>query len=362
MDRRLQRGLVRIWVALLIVFLIIVGGLGNQVRLVPLIDRPGASQYLPYVKEALARAQSSIRILLSDGELDGNPLWEIVGAAAGRGVSVRVLLDRSDWSPSITNKNRPTIEYLKSHGIPARFDDPAVTTHAKLVVIDGKLVILGSSNWNVHAFTDQEQANIAVMDDRIGEAFSEYFDRLWAGTLIPGGVKLELSGLNPGPLLIPIPEGPDTENYGRILLSLLSKAKESVHVVMYRASYYPTYKKSLSNDILNALVSAASRGLEVRVLLDDCSFYPESAQANREAARYLADHGIEVRFDDPAVTTHAKLVIIDKKTVLLGSTNWNYYALEKNVETDLAAIGIPQLAEVYERFFRSVWRGGRPLP
>ena len=361
MNKRLQRSLLEGVGIILLVICTFVGGLGTQVRLVPLIDLPGRFQYLPYLEKVIPMASSSIDILLSDGELKEDPLWGDIVAAAGRGVAVRVILDQSDWSESITNKNRPTLDYLTTHGIPAKFDDPAVTTHAKLAVIDGKLVILGSSNWNVHAFHEQAQANIAIDDAQIGKVFTEYFDRIWTGTLIPAGVKLDLNGLNNGPLLIPIPEGPDTKNYTRILLSLLKEAKESVHVVMYRASYYPTYKNSLSNDILDALIAAAGRGVAVKVLLDDCAFYPESAKANLEAARYLADHGIEVRFDDPSATTHAKLVIIDKQTVLLGSTNWNYYSLEKNVEADIAAIRIPSLARVYEQFFATVWRGGRSI-
>lgn len=361
MNKQLQRSLLQGVGIVLLVICIFVGGLGTQVRFVPLIDLAGTSQYLPYLEKIIPLAGSSINILLSDGELKEDPLWGDIVAAARRGVAVRVILDKSDWSESITDKNRPTLDYLKAHGIPAKFDDPAVTTHAKLAIIDGKLVILGSSNWNAHAFHEQAQANIAIDDAQIGKVFTAYFDRIWTGTLIPAGVKLDLNGIGDTPTLIPIPDGSDTKNYASLLLALLKRAHESVHVVMYRASYYPTYKNSLSNDILDALVAAAGRGVEIKVFLDDCAFYPKSAQANLEAARYLADHGIEVKLDDPSVTTHAKLVIIDKKDVILGSTNWNYYSLEKNVEADIAAIGIPTLAHVYERFFAAVWRTGRPV-
>lgn len=359
MNKRLQRNI--IVVVILITVCLPALGSGDAARLVPLTDVPGVSQYLPYLVKAIAMASSSIEILLSDGELTGNPLWDEVLAAAARGVAVRVILDASDWSKSITDKNRPTIDYLLAHGIPAKFDDPAVTTHAKIVVIDNRLVILGSSNWNEHAFTEQAQTNIAVENPRVGAAFSEYFDRIWNGELVPGGVRLAVDEIGDGQELIPIPDGPETANYAHVLLTMLQRAEGSIHVVMYRASYYPAYRDSLANDILNALVAAAGRGVEVRVFLDDCAFYPESAQANREAAGYLADHGIEVRFDDPSATTHAKLVIVDGRDVVLGSTNWNYYSLEKNLETDLAALGIPELAAAYERFFAYLWRRGLPV-
>ncbi len=360
MKKRLQRMLILVvWLA------VAVTGIGaetaTQVRIVPLIDITGVRQYLAHLESAIPAARVSIDILSSNGELTDDSLWDKIVAAAGRGVAVRVILDASDWSESITAKNLPTIEFLKSHGIAAKFDDPTVTTHAKLVVIDGRLVILGSSNWNTHAFHDQAQANIAIDDSRIGGVFTEYFSRIWAGTLIPGGVDMGTMEISAYPTLIPIPDGPETKNYTRVLLDLLNRAQVSVYVVMYRASYYPAYKDSLSNDILNALIAAAGRGVEVKVFLDDCAFYPESAKANQEAAYYLVDHGVAVRFDDPSVTTHAKLVIIDGRDVILGSTNWNYYSLEKNNEADIAVVGIPKLAAAYTQFFAFLWRRGRPV-
>lgn len=328
----------------------------------PVIDRPGECLYCQAVKEAFAQAQQSIDLLLSDAQLTDNPLWEELLSAASRGVRVRVLLDASDWSPSITEKNRPAIDFLTANGIEARFDDPAVTTHAKLVIVDRQIVVLGSSNWNRYAFTEQEQTNIELKDGQVGEAFSAYFNRLWMDTLPPGGIELDPTSLGTErPLLIPIPETVDTRNYGAILCELLRQAKRSVHVVMYRASYYPAYRESLSNEILYELTDALGRGLDVKVLLDDCSYYPESARANLEAALYLHLHGVDVRFDDPTQTTHAKLVLIDEKSVLLGSTNWNYYSLEKNNEVDLALIDLPSVAACYEPYFQLLWARGKAI-
>jgi phosphatidylserine/phosphatidylglycerophosphate/cardiolipin synthase-like enzyme len=328
----------------------------------PVIDRPGACSYCRCIEEAFAKAEVSIDLLLSNAELDENPLWDLLLTAASRGVGIRVLLDGSAWAAEITEKNRPTIEFLNDHGIEARFDDPDVTTHAKLVVIDRRTVILGSSNWNSHSFMEQEQANIQVEDEQVGAVFAKYFERLWEGTLHSEGINLDLSDLDGAePLLVPIPDTVDTGNYASLLLTFFPQAKRSIHVLMYRISYYPTYRDSLSNKILDALVDGVRRGLDVKVLLDDCAFYPDSAEANLEAALYLLLHGVEVCFDDPAKTTHAKLVIVDGESVLLGSTNWNYYALEKNNEVALALLHLPAVASPYEEFFFALWRAGRPL-
>jgi len=326
----------------------------------PLVDLGGLRSYCDRVADLIGDAVSTIDVLLSGARLEGHPLCEALAAAAGRGVRVRVLLDASDWEPAITRSNRAALDYFLAHGIDARYDDPAVTSHAKLVIVDRVSVVLGSTNWNRYAFEEHEQANLLVVDSTVGEAFSTYFDRLWTRTLFPGAVHLDLSFLEEaGPSLVPIPETEETANYAALLLALIPRARRSVHVVMYRMSYYAAFADSRSNDLLNALVAAASRGLDVRVVTDDCAYYPESADANWEAAVYLLRHGVEVRMDDPDETTHAKLVIVDGKHTILGSTNWNYYSLERNNEVDLAALDLPELAAAYEAFFEALWRSGR---
>jgi phosphatidylserine/phosphatidylglycerophosphate/cardiolipin synthase-like enzyme len=353
-------------IGLLVLCLLVVGPLTRAFaapRLFPLVDRPGQTAYCDRVAVLLGAANTTVDLLLSDARLDGNPLWEPVFAAASRGVRIRVLLDASDWEPAITQKNRPVLDALLAHGIEARFDDPAVTTHAKLVVIDRETVVLGSTNWNRYAFEDQEQANLVVVDPRVGDAFATYFDRLWDGSLFPKAVRLDLGFLDETEAcVVALPETDGTLNYPRVLLTVLAHAVRSVHVVMYRMSYYATFSDSRSNDLLHALVAAAGRGLDVRVVTDDCAYYPDSADANWEAAAYLVRHGVSVRMDDPDETTHAKLVIVDGKHTLLGSTNWNYYSLERNNEVDVAVLGVPALAAPYEGFFTALWEGGRAPP
>jgi phosphatidylserine/phosphatidylglycerophosphate/cardiolipin synthase-like enzyme len=328
----------------------------------PIVDRPGSCRYCEVVESVLANAAESIDLLLSDGQMEGNPLWSAVTAAHERGVRVRVLLDRSDWAPSITDKNRPTIEYLAERGIDARFDDPAVTTHAKLAVVDRSTVVLGSTNWNRYAFTDQEQANVRIVDARVGAAFASWFDGLWGGSVAAAKTAGDPIGVRPEtPTVVPLPDVDGSGHYGPAVLSLLDGARESVHVAMYRMSVYTAYSDSTSNALLEALVRAANRGLDVRVLLDDCKFYADSAAANLTSALYLHENGIPVRFDGPEETTHTKLLILDGRDVVLGSTNWNYYALERNVEANVALLGMQEVASVFDDYFEDLWRGAREV-
>jgi phosphatidylserine/phosphatidylglycerophosphate/cardiolipin synthase-like enzyme len=335
---------------------------GDRTVVEAVIDREGPCTYCSAVRKAFADAATSIDLLLANAELERNPIWDDVILAHERGVHVRVMLDESEWAPSITERNRPVLDHLSERGIEVRFDDPDVTTHAKLVVVDRTTVILGSSNWNHYAFTDQEQTNIRIDDERVGEAFAEFFDRLWDDRLAAGGISLPLTELDwDGVVVVALPDTDGTANYGSLLLELFPRAARSIHVVMYRLSVYHGFSDSLANELVDQLIAAVGRGLDVRVVLDDCSFYPDSAEANLTAALYLFRHGIDVRFDEPDETTHAKLVVIDGQDVVLGSTNWNYYSLERNVEASVALLGVPQVAAIYDAYFELLWNEGRAI-
>ena len=323
----------------------------------PLIDDPSETVYADAVARALDRAEWSILVLLSNCELECESLVDRLIAAYQRGVSVRVVLDSSDWEPSITERNRGAYERLDEVGIEVAFDDPSVTAHAKLVVVDRRIVFLGSTHWNRYALTDHRQADICVEDDGVGEAFAEYIDRLWDRTLPPEG--LVLPAIPDGASVVALPDTDGTLLYATTLLGLLRAAQRSIHAVLYRVSVYPQYQDSVSNDLVDAVCDAAARGLDVRVLIDDCRFYEESANANLASALVMAERGVSVRFDTPEQTTHAKLVVIDGETVVIGSTNWNYYSLERNVETNVAILRAPEVAASYEAHFEVLWDAGR---
>ncbi|HOL21427.1 MAG TPA: phospholipase D-like domain-containing protein [bacterium] len=147
----------------------------------------------------------------------------------------------------------------------------------------------------------------------------------------------------------------NNREYQKLLLPRLKEAKKSIFIIMFLASYYPEYPDSPTNLFIRELIVAKQRGVRVEVIFNqsDKDYSSHSTVENLKTARYLSNNGISVYFSPPDITTHSKLLIIDRRYVVIGSTNWSYSAMEKNNETSVI-IDSPELAGFYTEYFEEV--------
>jgi HKD family nuclease len=123
----------------------------------------------------------------------------------------------------------------------------------------------------------------------------------------------------------------------------LSRAEKSIYVVMFTIESTLSKPDSKPNQLINELIAAKNRGIEVEVILDQNVDFVQRRHAgdwesqikSTRAYKRLKDAGIKVNYDEPARYAHAKTVIIDKKIVILGSTNWTESAFDNSIETDV---------------------------
>lgn len=141
--------------------------------------------------------------------------------------------------------------------------------------------------------------------------------------------------------------------YFPVVYQEIKQADSSVHIVMFSLTYYRDYPQSNVNKLLEELVYAKSRGVDVKVVIDE---YPE---AHEEGVKFLKKFKVPVRYDGPEQTTHAKLVIIDGEEVIVGSTNWRYYSLEKNREANVLIRSV-KVAQEFEEYFEGLWENSSP--
>ena len=145
----------------------------------------------------------------------------------------------------------------------------------------------------------------------------------------------------------------DQDYFPRVLKSL-GEAKQSIQMMMFEASYYEKHPNTPSNVLIKELILARKRGLKVEVILEvRKGGQDRTTQRNRNTGKMLSNGGVEVIYDPSNVTTHAKLIIIDGKKCILGSTNWTYHSLSFNHEVDVL-VSSREVAKKLQDYFHQV--------
>jgi len=156
-------------------------------------------------------------------------------------------------------------------------------------------------------------------------------------------------------------------DYFPVVHRAFQEADSSIKVMMYVARYYtekprhapqdvehePGAHWSNTNVLLDDLVAASQRGVDVLVILDGSSWNEGNTELNEDFGKLLVESGVKVYMDDPEVTTHAKLILVDDDLTVVGSTNWSWYALDQNNETSVL-IQSAEVNQVYRGFFSEV--------
>ena len=137
------------------------------------------------------------------------------------------------------------------------------------------------------------------------------------------------------------------DNYPTQAKDMIDNAKSYIFVLQYMAIYYPTHPEYPVSKLYQSLINAHSRGVEVKILLDD------TPQGNIDTKIYLENNGLTVKIDDDSLKLHSKLIIADDK-VLLGSTNWGHKSTTGNHEANLKLNSTP-IGKYFKVYFEELW-------
>lgn len=86
-----------------------------------------------------------------------------LGKAAQRGVKVYVILeDTGNLHDEITSQNRKTGNLLAGKGIKVYYDNARTTTHTKLILIDQRLIFIGSHNFTQAALKYNNEISLLM--------------------------------------------------------------------------------------------------------------------------------------------------------------------------------------------------------
>ncbi|MBL7117754.1 MAG: lamin tail domain-containing protein [Candidatus Syntrophoarchaeum sp.] len=301
------------------------------------------------LQEEINNASSSLFINLYQFE---NPyLMDVVLDALNRGVTVCLLLEGSPVA-GIKDEGLYIAGEIKERGGEVRFSDDPFINHAKYAVIDDETLIVMTENWkNTGTPRNNSFGNrgwgIVIRNEEVASYFkavfiedfyrckvfsadTEYLETKVMSREIPEGVYVpvfEPRTTNCNFTVIPV-LAPDTALSNETALGAINNAKESVLVQQFSSGRFWDEE---DNTFIAALIEAARRGCEVKVMLD--SRYLEGGNNNDEVVSWLnevaseANLSLEAKLADldslGLVKIHNKGLIVDGEKVLISSLNWN---------------------------------------
>lgn len=142
----------------------------------------------------------------------------------------------------------------------------------------------------------------------------------------------------------------------KVWLDMISSAKKSIDLEQF---YIHNKNGESLEPILQALMMAASRGVQVRFLVDIVFFknYPEVP------IQFSKIKNIQVKtidFGGYGGIQHAKFFIVDQASTFIGSANFDWLALSHIHEVGLK-IDDPQVAAGLGAVFAKDWAAGKPI-
>jgi phosphatidylserine/phosphatidylglycerophosphate/cardiolipin synthase-like enzyme len=143
------------------------------------------TQYFQVAKKMIQEAKHSIQVMMFEmGYYDRSPntpsnllIRELINARK-RGVKVEVLLEVREGADRTAKRNRYTGKILSDGGVDVIYDSLFRTTHAKWMVVDGKLTLLGSTNWTYYALTNNHEASVLIRSKQVAKAVVDYFNQV----------------------------------------------------------------------------------------------------------------------------------------------------------------------------------------
>ncbi len=146
------------------------------------------------------------------------------------------------------------------------------------------------------------------------------------------------------------------ENYLEVVTAWLASAQQSIYIEQqYIRPHQPHIQR-----LLSAIQTARERNprLNVRIVLAPPHW--GELEKERQALLRMGEFGLKpgrnVRYLNPDLFVHChnKLIIVDRKTVLISSQNWSDTAVSENREAGLLLYA-PVLARYYARLFGMDW-------
>jgi len=335
------------------------------------------------VKAAVDAAQHDISFYIYN--ISAPHLLDLLRSAQERGVRIRVMVDVHD---SGANEQQALADLgVECKAAPSTGGRQVFTVcHQKFAVIDDAILLLGSANWAKSAiplvtlpgrFVKGNREWIVRIDNAgLATWFRTLFDADWnipdlpaaapevevppaEPTLVPAillALPPQVFDIQPFDLAQPVKVTPvlSPNNYYRVVRRLILQAQTSVDV----EQQYILEGGPKTQGLLQALQQRKADGIQIRVIVSP-AFRKVGGKDNWEKTMDSLDKVglldcLRAMNLDTFTHLHNKGVLVDRRQVLVSSTNWSENSITLAREAGVL-ISSPDVAEYYARVFDLDW-------
>jgi phosphatidylserine/phosphatidylglycerophosphate/cardiolipin synthase-like enzyme len=346
-------------------------------------------------RDLFENAQRSILIGIYD--FTAEPVADLLLAAVQRDVKVTVMvdLDGIKGETALWEKMKQNgIECVPAPSCASRNARYFPSCHEKVIVIDDTWTLIQSGNYTLASIPKNQTGQNFIPGNRdMGIAVRSVPLAVFFAKILCGDIQLELDASiselpdlpellaeeiffeAPMPTKIPPrifpklayePGGPvrvipviSPENYMKVVPEFLASARQSIFIEQqYIRANQPQIRK-----LLEEIAGARDRNPKLNVQIILATPFPADIDREKANLQELENFGLKlgtnIRYLNPKyfVHCHNKLIIADRKTVLIGSQNWSETAVLENREAGLL-LYVPPLARYYASIFKVDWETG----
>jgi cardiolipin synthase A/B len=269
----------------------------------------------------------------------GRKLLGVLGAAAARGVPVRVLADAyGSWTTKGAfwrEMHKLGIEARLFHPLWSRLRKFLFRDHRKIIAIDRQISFTGGMNVANEYGSSHRRKNASWRDTHVrvegptawemALVFSEGWER-------SGGAPLHLPPLAPtdtsGPRTLVLDSRP-SRGHGETAAVLAALVAASQKRLWVTNAYFAPNRMAI-----RLLGRAAQRGVDVRLLLQGRTDMPVVRHAGHGNYSDLLASGVRI-FEYQSAILHAKTLVVDDYASVVGSSNLDFRSFYFNAECNV---------------------------
>jgi len=131
------------------------------------------------LSQLLGGAQQSIYFLAYS--FGSNDLGNIIREKAAQGIVVGGVLEFDQVDPNLANPNPNQLEELnlfRQAGLDVRLDGGPELMNHKIIIIDGRIVVMGSYDFTNRAENENDENVLIIYDEKVAQKFMEEFQRV----------------------------------------------------------------------------------------------------------------------------------------------------------------------------------------